>query len=555
MSTWTCTARGCPTHCQPRHRCASGVWRCPRVSPPCPGHRLPSHRCGPGTAWHCGARRCPTHSQPEHRCQSGVWRCGRVRPACPGHSQPSHRCEPEAARLIPRALGRAAGSTNRRVISVGGILPDLDAHVHRFVDGFVDGVKRSVPGDLKDTVIEIARSDPEGFMTGLGTGYFSGLWAGIKGLLDSLMTAGQLALVVSPPNLLRLSATEGVSLLTDETHRELRRRDVESVAKVVVKAFVQMTLNPNYFLDRSELAGAEIGRHLANEVVSELTCQDAERLGAFVGNIYGQVAFEVLIEIILAGSTGGAGNTARAGVVAGQATRGAGRFRALYSRLRASVMLLPGMRRVAEALEHERQTMRHLARSERGELFPAVEVTLSKAEYLAALRRVFPGDQLHAVQRLIDNIGQRAAAVAARDPEFLRLVARAESDPNLWSHVGNRFHVIAADVAKQMGNNPTGLPPGWSLCTELTIQSKLGGSRSDLLLRGPSGEMIEIDWKTTGRSGLASISQMRKHAAQMANSDNRRDRPFLQDTTLEVQESRSWLSYIRTLLPDRNWPR
>ena len=101
MTTWHCSARNCPTHSEPGHRCPIGVWFCGRRQPPCPGHSSPDHRCATGNVWHCGARNCPNHSRPEHRCQSGVWFCGRRQPPCPGHSRLDHRCLSNPRPTIP----------------------------------------------------------------------------------------------------------------------------------------------------------------------------------------------------------------------------------------------------------------------------------------------------------------------------------------------------------------------------------------------------------------------------------------------------------------------
>ena len=91
-SAWDCGARGCPTHSERKHHCASGVWTCSRVNPPCPGHSSPGHVCATGVAWTCRARACPTHSQKIHRCASGPWNCRRKVPPCPGHVSPDHNC-------------------------------------------------------------------------------------------------------------------------------------------------------------------------------------------------------------------------------------------------------------------------------------------------------------------------------------------------------------------------------------------------------------------------------------------------------------------------------
>lgn len=82
---------------------------------------------------------------------------------------------------------------------------------------------------------------------------------------------------------------------------------------------------------------------------------------------------------------------------------------------------------------------------------------------------------------------------------------------------------------------------------ERTIQAGLGGSRADILIRGPAGEIIEYDWKTTGRSAISSQSrrEMARHAGQITSNIG---------GTLTTQESKSWVDFVRPLLHGVNWP-
>jgi hypothetical protein len=167
------------------------------------------------------------------------------------------------------------------------------------------------------------------------------------------------------------------------------------------------------------------------------------------------------------------------------------------------------------------------------------EIRMSQDEYRTALKRAFPADQLDSVARTVDEIGQRAAESVGEDPNFLKALLKGD-----WKTAGNLFHDAAKKVARAL---PAGsLPAGWSITAEETIQAGKGGSRLDLLLRGPGGELLEFDWKTTAMSALSSGSrkEMVKH---------------LGDIWLNIsgsvikQQSRSWVDYVRPYFPSFNW--
>jgi hypothetical protein len=163
------------------------------------------------------------------------------------------------------------------------------------------------------------------------------------------------------------------------------------------------------------------------------------------------------------------------------------------------------------------------------------EIKLSQQEYKAALGRVFPSHQLDSVARTVDDIAQRAAARLAKNPDFLKAMAKRD-----WTTAGNLFHNAAKDEARAV---PAGaLPLGWKLTAEETIQSGKGGSRLDLFLRGPGSERVEFDWKTTGKSALTSGArkEMAKHAGHILSRVG---------GTETSQQSRSWVDYVRPYFP------
>jgi hypothetical protein len=171
----------------------------------------------------------------------------------------------------------------------------------------------------------------------------------------------------------------------------------------------------------------------------------------------------------------------------------------------------------------------------------AEEILLSEAEYRTALEMVFPSQFANHLARTVDGIGQRAAQRAVANPQFVAAVQSGN-----WTLAGTLFHSAAAQEARALP--ASALPSGWVIEAERVIQTGAGGSRADVLLRGPAGQIVEFDWKTTGRSALSygSRREMTRHAGQITTNIG---------GALTTQESRSWIDYVQSLLPGVNWPR
>lgn len=165
----------------------------------------------------------------------------------------------------------------------------------------------------------------------------------------------------------------------------------------------------------------------------------------------------------------------------------------------------------------------------------ALERQVTLAEYDAALQHVFPSHYLNPVTSAVDGIGQRAARRALANPRFVDAIRRGN-----WTQAGTFFHSAAASEIDEL---PRGvLPSGWTIQAEKTVQQGLGGSRLDVLVRGPAGEIVEYDWKTRAISALSTGSrkEMEKHAGHIATNVS---------GVLTVQESRSWIDFVRPLMP------
>jgi hypothetical protein len=165
----------------------------------------------------------------------------------------------------------------------------------------------------------------------------------------------------------------------------------------------------------------------------------------------------------------------------------------------------------------------------------AEEVKLAQAEYEAALKTVFPSHYLGDATRLVDEVGQGAARRAMQNPRFISAMENGN-----MTLAGTFFHTAAKEEARAVATAGR-LPPGWTLKAEETMKAGRGGSRLDIFMTGPAGEVVEIDWKTTGRSALStkSVDEMAKHAGEVRVKVG---------ADLTTQQSRSWMDYIRPLL-------
>jgi hypothetical protein len=101
------------------------------------------------------------------------------------------------------------------------------------------------------------------------------------------------------------------------------------------------------------------------------------------------------------------------------------------------------------------------------------------------------------------------------------------------------FHSLATQEARSIPQSS--LPSGWRLTAERTIQAGKGGSRADIFLEGPGGQLVEFDWKTTGASAFTSkaVAQMTKHPGQISTNIA---------GALATQQSRSWVDFVRPIL-------
>src|SRR5262245_58526513 len=208
-----------------------------------------------------------------------------------------------------------------------------------FADGLVAGVGRQVSQDktwalkLQATIM----GDPLGFQWGYSLGVLTGLVAGLKNLLETVVDLFKLtvaalpaaAAIANPTMVLGWVASQGLLLLTSPAERELRQKQIQqarAIAEAVRFAIADIARNPDSYVDLSQQVGDRLGAMDGDWFTQDLVNRPAKELGQAIGAIVGLILFEILLELIIAMTTGGAGNAAKAGMAAAQGARGASRF-------------------------------------------------------------------------------------------------------------------------------------------------------------------------------------------------------------------------------------
>jgi hypothetical protein len=170
------------------------------------------------------------------------------------------------------------------------------------------------------------------------------------------------------------------------------------------------------------------------------------------------------------------------------------------------------------------------------------EVLVSREEYERALAHGYVPQAFDRLASAIHEIGERTAAVVTQNPRFVQAVNSGD-----WKLAGTLFHAEAARqgpiVAQRLGQS-------FQLQFTLRFEEQLAGgaSRLDILASTPSG-LVEVDWKTTGRSGLSwrvRVDEMPRHATHVVQDYG---------VPLSQQLSKSWVDYVRPYMPNVRWPK
>lgn len=174
----------------------------------------------------------------------------------------------------------------------------------------------------------------------------------------------------------------------------------------------------------------------------------------------------------------------------------------------------------------------------------ATLVQVSPAEYAARLSFVTPQQFDNPVLNAVERAGQQAAAVLTNPatPAGARFIQTCQN--RNWALAGTLFHAEAARQLRAIAPSLSGI----QITAEDTVQAGRGGSRLDVTAIDASRNHYDIDWKTTGRSALTvkSRAEMRRHSAQYQAN---------RGAPLDLQISKSWVDFVRSLIPNVTWPK
>jgi hypothetical protein len=419
---------------------------------------------------------------------------------------------PFVAELIVTVVDKPSGGTagSRDLIAIKD-----------FEDGLVLGLAQTAVKNAR-IVIEKTVREPENFGLGFVIGYHKGLLDGLKALVKSLGEDVVIEMIKKPP-------------------------EAQKAAVALVALIAEVEANRDeIFGANAKASGKKVGEAIAAALTDEIANKPTREIGKWVGAIVGAVAFEVIIIIV----TEGIGEAVKVARAPAEIEQLVARLRPMLENLLGGLVKLKSSFRAGmgmRAAEEGGATGAGMADAVPGTLggaadaaraLPAIEgateVRVTLDEYKAALSQVFPGEALDPVARLVDGVGSRAAQRAVNNPQFMQAIQQDN-----MALAGTLYHSAAAQEIRALP--ATAAPPGWKIEAELTLQSGQGGGRADVFLEGPANELVEFDWKTTGQSGLRSIKQMQKHAGQV--------RALKNGANLTTQQSRSWMDYVRPLLP------
>jgi hypothetical protein len=171
-------------------------------------------------------------------------------------------------------------------------------------------------------------------------------------------------------------------------------------------------------------------------------------------------------------------------------------------------------------------------------------VQVTPAEYASRLSFVYPQQYENPVLNAVEQAGQQAAAVLtdAATPAGARFIQVCQS--RSWALAGTLFHAEAARQLRQIAASLAGI----QMRAEDVVKAGAGGSRLDVTAVDATGNHYNIDWKTTGKSAFrkGSRSEMERHSAQYQAS---------RGAPLDLQISKSWVDFVRSLIPNVRWPK
>lgn len=136
----------------------------------------------------------------------------------------------------------------------------------------------------------------------------------------------------------------------------------------------------------------------------------------------------------------------------------------------------------------------------------------------------------------VEDIGMEAARRAINDQQLMQLYQNGGKD---MTKAGTMFH-RSAELEANSPAMQSRLPAGWRVKAEERLIAGGKLTKPDILIRGPAGAILEVDWKTTAMSALETEQRMDRRAAII-------EKIFGKEAQ-RVQYSRHWTELIEDAL-------
>jgi hypothetical protein len=243
----------------------------------------------------------------------------------------------------------------------GGATTGLDAI---FAMGFISSMASELPiGELQDLENELL-SQPHHFVGGYYVGLPVGVWTGLTGLVGGLWELVKLGFWLSPIGIGVTAVIEAGEIVDDPegyiAEKYAQYQKLRAVYHAVSAFGDEVRQDPTVFMQLSADLGEALGSHAMASLTANFFRQTPFAKGQFIGRISGVVLFEVLLEIVLAVTTGLIGNAARGLAATGQGIRVGGRLATVFKQALRSADSLRDLFRIVDAAEDAGDAARHL---------------------------------------------------------------------------------------------------------------------------------------------------------------------------------------------------
>lgn len=327
--------------------------------------------------------------------------------------------------------------------------------LENFEVGFMEGLA-TVSGSKNLSLLTTRiKEQPGQFCAGYVDGVVSGLWAGLKDLVEGLVEVGAIAPYLAAAGFAIANPGVGAAIIAFKlADPEFRRKakeqatwakSVAEAAKAVVDEFAKDRVGSVLkYLAASREAGRRVGEAFAAEIDNRAALGGAIEYGQWIGWAVGRIAFEVIVILV----TEGIGEAVKGASAGGQGLKGlrvVGEGAELFARVRSKIQeileSLPALKNFVETLTKTKSAA------------TAAEVAAkakSLEEALQALARAKKAAEAAEAAAKAGGAADAAeAAVRARDAAQAAWEAAAKARTSVEAEAASAKAKAAADAAEQ----------------------------------------------------------------------------------------------------------